>query len=188
MSKPNTILRRFSTRFEIGLVSAPWFDQFHDVCKPRMGATEWDRTIYLTEEAGWNRAREILSIAYPACSLEAFDKRFNRQAMREQVVRSLDRVLSKTEARQLGAVEADGGVDAVCVFVSGDATADETAYWKAVRLFAQRGEFWIVGESAALHALDTAWGKVTRWLPTAAHIPINSHILEVHAAQYVVFN
>lgn len=24
MSKPNTILRRFSTRFEIGLVSAPW--------------------------------------------------------------------------------------------------------------------------------------------------------------------
>lgn len=164
------------------------FDQFPDVCKPHRGAAEWDRTIYLTEAAGWMRAREVLTIAYPACSLEALDKHLNRGATREQVLRSLDRVLSKTEASRPVAVETGGGVDAVCVFASGDATADEMAYWKAVQVFAQRGEFWIVGESAALRALDSSWGKVTKWLPAVADIPRNSYVLEVHAAQYVVFN
>ncbi|MES2877526.1 MAG: hypothetical protein V4713_03820 [Pseudomonadota bacterium] len=47
------------------------YDPYPDVCKPRGDGADWDRTIFLTKEAGFERAREILAKEFPAVDLSA---------------------------------------------------------------------------------------------------------------------
>ncbi len=47
------------------------YDPYPEVCKPRGNGADWDRTIYLTKDAGFERAREILAKEFPSVDLSA---------------------------------------------------------------------------------------------------------------------
>lgn len=83
-------------------------------------------------------------------------------------------------AKAFQEVETKGHIQAICVIVSGNDNADEQAYWSAVRMGAQECDFWILGESPKIRAIDKEWGKVTSWFETGAKLP-EGHVITIDA-------
>lgn len=76
------------------------------------------------------------------------DKRIDLTALREVVAQ----------------VKASQRVRAFCVIPTGEAVADECAYWLAVRFGSLKLQLWVLGDSPAIHYIDRQFKYVTKWV------------------------
>lgn len=87
----------------------------------------------------------------------------------------------KCLAEALANVSSKGAIDAFCVVACGDDELDELAYWKAIRLGAQRYDFWVIGNSSKIETLDKPNGYVTKWISSSDLLP-TGHVIKIYSA------
>jgi hypothetical protein len=85
-------------------------------------------------------------------------------------------------AKALSEVDSKGPIVAICVVCSGDGIADEKAYWRAIRLGAQRCDFLVIGDAGKLKEVDADWDNVTSFLPVGT-TPPNGNVIIIDATE-----